>query len=123
MRKVFLMLFVIILLTGCDKKQVEYKEKKELKDTIEIKEEVNLEKEEYVDNNPIKVALYQGAKGNYKRQDVFNTNLEPIKDIGVFGVIFSNEEKVTGKNFKSIYKELSSTYENFSNYKIGYNIS
>lgn len=124
MKKIVLVLFIIIFFTGCNK-ELDSKEDNNLSDKIEIKEEKEEveEKEEYIDYNPIKIGLYQGNNGKYKRQDVFNTNLEPIKDIGVFSIILDNKEEVTGKNYKSIYKELSSTYENFSNYKIGYNIS
>lgn len=125
MKKIVLVLFIIILFTGCNK-ELDSKEDNDLSDKIEIKEEKTEEVEEiekYIDDNPIKIGLYQGNNGKYKRQDVFYTNLEPIKDIGIFSIILDNKEEVVGKNYKSIYKELSSNYENFSNYKIGYNIS
>ena len=94
MKKIVLVLFIIILFTGCNK-ELDSKEDNDLSDKIEIKEEKTEEVEEiekYIDDNPIKIGLYQGNNGKYKRQDVFYTNLEPIKDIGVFSRITQNHK-------------------------------
>lgn len=88
---------------------------------VETEEKIE-EEEKYIDTNPIKIALYSGKNGKYKRQDDFYSKLEPIKDIGLFSIILSNDLEVSGNGIKGLYSEYKNQYENFSNYKVGYNI-
>ena len=39
--------------------------------------------------------------------------MEVLKDIGLFSIILSQDEKVTGNNIKGLYKDYSNQYENF----------
>lgn len=85
MKKLLIILFGILFLCGCNyDKQVE-----PIKDNIvnDVKEEV---KEEYEDNNPIKVGLFLADDSNYhnknKLVDTYYTNFTSGKDIGSFEV-------------------------------------
>ena len=118
MKKIIWMILIIIVLTGCNKKE-EVKEIK--KDDKEEIVEIEEKKEEYIDTNPIKIAFYTG-NGSYKKLNSFSSKVEAFKEIGIFSILLSDEDEVSGSNRKSLYKELSSKYENFNNYKIGYSV-
>ena len=118
MKKIIWMILIIIVLTGCSKKE-EIKEIK--KDDKEEIVELEEKKEEYIDTNPIKIAFYTG-NGSYKKLNSFSSKVEAFKEIGIFSILLSDEDEVSGSNRKSLYKELSSKYENFNNYKIGYSV-
>lgn len=118
MKKIVWMILIIIALTGCNKKE-EVKEIK--KDDKEEIVEIEEKKEEYIDTNPIKIAFYTG-NGSYKKLNSFSSKVEAFKEIGIFSILLSDEDEVSGSNRKSLYKELSSKYENFNNYKIGYSV-
>ena len=113
-------LLIIILITGCGIN-------KEKEKVIDIKDEdVVIEndepKEVYIDNNEIKIAFYEGNGDIYKKINTFNSTYGEFKEIGIFSMLLSEDEEVTGNNRKSLYQELSSKYSNFSNYKIGYSL-
>ena len=122
MKKLIIFSLVIFLITGCfNNEKVENLENNVTnsnKEPIEEKEEVM----EYQDLNPLKISLYQKKDGYYERKDTFKTNLEAYKDIGLFSVIYDNQEKVLGTSINSLYKEYSNTYQEIEKYKIGYNI-
>ena len=118
MKKIIWIILIIIVLTGCSKKE-EIKELK--KDDKEEIVELEEKKEEYIDTNPIKIAFYSG-NGSYKKLNSFSSKVEAFKEIGIFSILLSDEDEVSGSNRKSLYKELSSKYENFNNYKIGYSV-
>ena len=126
MKKIIIITIILLLTSGCSLK----KENLELDNNNlgNNEEKVDIESDnqqiaEYQDTNPIKVALYQKSEGTYKRQDKFLSKMESYKDIGLFSIILTNEEMVQGKSIKSLYNEYKNNYENFKNYKIGYNIS
>ena len=118
MKKIIWLFVIMIIITGC-KKEI----KKEIinKDETTKEEEVPEKKEVYVDNNPIKIAFYSG-NGPYKKLTDFSSSYGEYKEIGVFAMLLSDEDTVSGNSRKTLYKELSSKYENFSNYKIGYSL-
>ena len=123
MKKIFLLISLILLFNACSlNNKNNNQDSKEVENLVQNEKELKEEKEEYQDLNPIKIALYKKENGVYKRQDIFYSKLEPIKDIAVFSIILDNQESISG-NYKELYKNYSSTYENFTNYKIGYNIS
>ena len=121
MKKIILIL-LIILMTGCS-----FNLDKDLKDhedtsDIEEKEEAEEEIEEiYKDDNPLKVAFYQGSNNVYEKVSVFKSPLNSYKDIGMFCVILDYKDEISG-NFKELYNNVKNSYSDFK-YKIGYNIS
>ena len=115
---IFLMIF--LLLVGCEKPKEELENKEE---KLEIEEKKEESEEVYVDDNPIKIALYRGNNGEYKRTDTFKSKLKEITDVGVFSIILSNDEEIhDGVSIKNLYKTISSSIDNFNHYKTGFNI-
>jgi len=73
----------------------------------------------YVDNNPIKVGIYK----NGKLLTEYNKKFTNGVDIAIFNIVFTNDEKLPNKNFKTLWKEYFNQYENIDEYKIGFEIS
>lgn len=121
MKKILLML--VILLVGCTPKEEINKEENKLENNNEIKQE-EIIKEEYVDNNPIKLGLYlyTGSYSNKEKLSTYETTFVSGSDVGSFEVFFTDEEVISGNSFKSLFNSYYDKYENIDNYKIGYNI-
>ena len=105
-------LVLLLFLTGCSKENI-VNEVKGVENTLKA--------ENYVDDNPIKIGLYKNINGVYKIQKEFISSMKSLKDIGVFSIILSNQEEERGR-IKNLYASYSSNYENFSHYKIGYEL-
>lgn len=122
MRKIIYMSLILLTLVGCNQniKSEENKDNSKRIEEIEITKEEN--KEEYIDDNPIKVAFYNGNKGVYKRLDNFQSKPESMKEIGIFSIILSSDEEVRGPSIKGLFKEKISDNPEYKNYKIGFNI-
>ena len=121
MKKILLML--VILLVGCTPKEEINKEENKLENNNEIKQE-EIIKEEYVDNNPIKLGLYlyTGSYSNKEKLSTYETTFVSGSDIGSFEVFFADEEVISGNSFKSLFNSYYDKYVSIDNYKIGYNI-
>lgn len=120
MRKNVGLLFLILLLSACSVKEKEIYENKEVDNNIN--EEI---KEEYVDDNPIKLSLflYDNNYHNKKRiEDTYYTNFTSGVDIGSFEVFLTDESTIDGINFKDTWNKYYNNYVDITNYKIGYNI-
>ena len=117
-KKVICISFVCFLITGCYYQKNESIKKIDNSPSTEEVQKIP----EYTDNNPIKIAFYKGTNGVYTRIDKFESHVEDFKEIGIFSIILSNDEKVYGNSMKSLYKNIGENIENFSNYKIGYNL-
>lgn len=114
------LLFLILLLSACSVKEKEIYENKEVDNNIN--EEI---KEEYVDDNPIKLSLflYDNNYHNKKRiEDTYYTNFTSGVDIGSFEVFLTDESTIDGINFKDTWNKYYNNYVDITNYKIGYNI-
>lgn len=122
MKKTFLIILCLFLLCGCSfsKKKEEVKDIKEESKVTE--EEV---KDEYIDNNPIKLGIFEG-NGKYSNKEVIkDTYYAPFTDgvdIGSFEVFLTDDEVVNGSSFKDIWNKYYSLYDDISDYKVGYNI-
>ena len=125
MKKVLYLSLILLLLSGCNKKL-----NNEKKDIEKSEPETNLYEKEieepyvepYVDNNSIKIALYKGNNGTYKRVDRFESKVKEMEVIDAFSFILSNDEVVYGNGIKGLYYSIKETISDFDNYKIGYNI-
>lgn len=120
MRKNVGLLFLILLLSACSVKEKEIYENKEVDNNIN--EEI---KEEYVDDNPIKLSLflYDNNYHNKKRiEDTYYANFTSGVDIGSFEVFLTDESTIDGINFKDTWNKYYNNYVDITNYKIGYNI-
>ena len=114
------LLFLILLLSACSVKEKEIYENKEVDNNIN--EEI---KEEYVDDNPIKLSLflYDNNYHNKKRiEDTYYANFTSGVDIGSFEVFLTDESTIDGINFKDTWNKYYNNYVDITNYKIGYNI-
>lgn len=114
------LLFLILLLSACSVKEKEIYENKEVDNNIN--EEI---KEEYVDDNPIKLSLflYDNNYHNKKRiEDTYYANFTSDVDIGSFEVFLTDESTIDGINFKDTWNKYYNNYVDITNYKIGYNI-
>lgn len=108
MKIVFLVL--LIFLTGCSNQEIN-----------EVRGGENkIEASSYQDNNQIKIGLYTSS-GKHIYQTEYISSFLSFKDIGVFSIVLSNEYEEVG-TIKNLYKTYSLKYENFNNYKIGYQI-
>ena len=60
MKKIFLLISLVFLVTACSLNNFDNSSKNKEEDNLEEKMEINdIEKEEYQDLNPIKIALYK----------------------------------------------------------------
>ena len=113
------LVFIILLLSGCSI----HKENKEL--DIDI-ENIIEEKEEYMDDNPIKLGIFP-ANGNYHGKEViideYYAPFNSGEDIGSFEVFLTGETTVDGNNFKDTWNKYYNNYLDIDKYKVGFNIT
>lgn len=111
MKKIFILLIIpIFLLTSCTINKNE---------PIELDKSMDINITTYKDNNPITVGLYEGS--NLIKE--YNTTLVNMKDIAVFSIYYTQEEKLTSSNTKYNWNKYYQNYQNIDNYKIGFNLS
>ena len=114
MKKVFLIMTALLLLTGCgEKKEIIPDNNKE-----EEKEEEIPAEPVYVDDNPITVGMYM----NGKLVTEYSTTFRNDMDIASIDVYYSNESEAGSANTKRNFNKYYANYENIDNYKIGYYI-
>jgi len=116
MKKIFIISFIIIILfTGCLKKE---KEVKVIKHEKEIKEEVV--EDTYKDLNNTPIGIYKLQNNKLIRLDNINKNLVVEEDIDTFQIYFSKDKEVNlNKSFSDSYYDEYKKY----NIKVGFNIS
>ena len=119
MKKTLLILLIgIILLTGCNQKKKE--KKQDINKEPEIDVPLEPEVDEYVDDNPIIVGLYENNY-NLVPVDYYTANVR-LKDI-VFSTFYTNDEILMDGYMKWKWLQYYNNYTNIDDYKIGYNIS
>lgn len=109
MKKIITLILVLFLFTGCNK---ERKKQEQIKKENQEKEVV----ETYKDENPVKIAFYE----NGKILKDYQTNLQCMIDINVFGVLLTNDEEVPNASYKTLFNDYYNRYEEKEKYKIGY---
>ena len=120
--KKIIILALVILLTACTKENPNNEIKEEIK-----KEEPKVEeqKEQYVDNNEVKLSLflYDGNYNNKNRlEDTYYADFINGVDIGSFEVFLTDNNSVTGRNYKDTWYNYYNNYKNIDNHKIGFNL-
>lgn len=116
MKKIILIITIIIILTGCQKTNNEFKnESNIINDNIEPEQEL----ETYKDENPVKVSLYQ----NSKKVTSYSTTLSNFKDIAVFDIYYTDIDATDSSNTKTNYLKYYNEYENIENNKNGFYIT
>lgn len=119
MKKITLFLTLIIFLTGCQTKN-NITNKTNIQDNTsnEITEN-NYKEEQYIDNNNVKIALYE----NSKKVTTYTTTLIENTDIGSFDIYYTDIDKVNNSNTKENYLKYFKEYENIDNHKNGFYIT
>ena len=117
MKKKFILLLLIVLLTGCTSDKLKDKNKIEVK--AKTPEIVEPTEPPYVDDNPITVGLYQDG---YLVKSI-DTPFYEKADIAVLNVYFTNEEYTGSSWIKYNFNKYYNNYQNIEKYKIGFNIS
>lgn len=115
MKKIIILTFLILLITGCSDKTSQVEENKTKSNKI-VEEE---KKDTYVDTNPIKLGLYIDKKITKEYQ----TSWVRLQDICIIETYFTQDNEITGQTQKDSWNYYYNNYQNIDNYKIGYNIS
>ena len=111
MKKIFILLLIPIIITGCTKKE---------NTPINLDKKMDISVSTYQDDNPITVGLYEDE---YLIKE-YQTNLTNMKDITVFNIYYTNQEILENNYIKYNWNKYYNTYEeDISNYKIGFIIS
>lgn len=117
-RKIVLLL-TILLITGCNTKPLQQKENKTKSNKI-----VEEEKNNYIDNNPIKLGmyLYTNSSTNRKLISEYYTNWILNVDLLSLEVYYTTDNEIPGTNQKQLWNNYYNNYQNIDNYRIGYKI-
>lgn len=115
MKKFFLVISILFILTSCNTTHHE-----NATNTYKQNEPVNenIEENKYIDDNPIKIALYE----NNQKVNSYSTTLSNFKDIAVFDICYTDIDTLKEKNIKDNYNLYYNQYENIDNYKTGFYI-
>lgn len=119
--KRIIVLLIVMILTGCTNET-----KENITEPIgEVLTEENYTKEEYIDDNPIKLGLFlYNNKYSDKKvlKDTYYTDFISGADIGSFEVFLTDDEVINGTNFKNTWYKYFNMYDAIDNYKVGFNI-
>lgn len=107
-------MLLLVIISGCGKKEIKKKEKKK----VEVE---YVEKYEDLNNTPI--SFYTSNDSGLVKLTKINKKLVSLEDIGIFQIYPSNEESISfnGGFGNSFYNEWMK-YNTNNNLKIGYNI-
>ena len=121
-KKTLLLLLVLLLLTACN---INNKEINKEDNTIKKESKIEEKKEEYIDNNPIKLGIYMyyNSYTNRKKTNEYNTSWELNVDLCSLEIFYTNEDSIPGTKIKNLWTDYKNKYDNIDNYKIGYNIN
>lgn len=112
MKKIIIILTILIFICGCNKDSSNDIEKNTIKEDI-------TPIQEYIDDNPIKIGIYDGNK----LVKDYETNFIPKTDLAVFNILYTNEEIIDYNSTKINWKKFYDTYNNIEKYKTGFYIS
>lgn len=119
MNRVVLIIFVLFL-SSCS-----IKGKEDIMINDEFYEDTIVDKEEYIDDNQIKLGLFL-RDNNYNNkerlEDTYYTEFVSGEDIGLFEVFLTDDKMVDGTSFKNLWDKYYKEYDDIDDYKIGFNI-
>ena len=120
MKKIILFLISITILTGCQSNNNNLSNEINNENSIPNKVIEDIPKEPpYVDNNDVKVSLYNGNK----KVTSYSTTLANFKDIATFQVYYTDIDTLDSSNIKHNYLKYYNQYESIQNHKTGFYIS
>ena len=112
LRKVLLIIIGICLLSGCGEKKVS------IQPTSNDQKKEETVTEQYIDENPIKIGLYDNVGQKYILYKSYSTNMAPDVDMDYYQIVFSNEEEVSFNGNREDY--IKSLWDNTNiNFKLG----
>ena len=115
MKKIIILSIMILILTGCSKKENIQIDNNE---PIEI-----IEKEEYKDENNTLIGLYIEKGNKLELITDYKTNIKSGVDIGIFQIYPSNDNQILLNNgFGNSFYNAWSSLPNYENLKIGFNV-
>lgn len=120
MKKIVILLFILLSITGCksDNSDPVKIEKVPVKNDV-IEEQ---KKEEYIDDNPIKIGLYYYSNGVTRLANEYYSKWTLYKDIGVLTALFTSNETVESNKVANLFDNYKLQYQGIDNYRIGYYI-
>ena len=114
MKKLFILIFILLTITGCTKEEITNKEQK-----VENPKEVE-EVEIYQDENTTPISIYQLNNNTLKKLDTIEKTLNVEEDIGIFQIYPSTENTISlNKNYGQVFYDEWIKYKNI---KLGFNI-
>lgn len=119
MNRVVLIVFVLFL-SSCS-----IKEKEKIIKNDEFDEDTIVDKEQYIDDNQIKLGLFlydNNYKNKERLEDTYYTEFVSGEDIGLFEVFLTDNNIVDGTSFKNLWNKYYKEYDDIDDYKIGFNI-
>lgn len=119
MKKIIVILS-LLLLCGC-------RYNKNIEPVVDDKINNNKEEviDEYNDDNPIKVGLFEAGNDYHNKNklvDTYYTDFISGVDIGSFEVFFTGDDIIEGNSFKDTWNKYFDMYDNINDYKVGFNI-
>lgn len=114
-KKTFLIICILCLLIGCDNKHSTNNDNLDIDENNSVIDD-NSNIDKYIDDNPIKVSLYDGNK----KITSYNTTLANFKDIAVFDIIYTDKDILDSSNTKNNYLKYYNEYEDIDDYKTGF---
>ena len=125
MKKIFVLLITLFLITGCSL----FKKEEPKKVDDNKSKEVETKPDEpvvptYVDDNSTPIGLYERNGSTLKLLSEFNSKIEVKKDIKTFQAFLSSDEEVnhSGKRYADYYYEVWNDKNPEKKYKVGFNL-
>lgn len=130
MKKYLLLLICVFIISGCSlfKKSddtITNDNDSKVKQSVDIVEEDKEEKPSYVDDNTIKIGLYERNGSTLKLLTEFNSKIQIKKDIKTFQAFPSSDAEInhSGKRYADYYYEKWNEVNPDRKYKVGFNLS
>lgn len=127
MKKIFIILLSLFLVTGCSlfnkEEKVNTNNQNEIKKEEIMDEPINNEPI-YQDDNNTPIALYERNGSKLKKLSEYSDKVNIKKDIKTFQAFPSNEEEInhSGKRYADYYYEKWNDVNHDKKYKVGFNL-